>query len=327
LVLYQTPLPLAASFASLSVAVVPLPMHGERRLRIRYEQAARPLLGRAHASSAAVGQLQLAAAPAEPRTDQRVQLVVLNPPAGASDYRWDLAGRGRYSLDTGPSPRTSVSSLTAGVHRVNVRVNNAGSTRIATLTLTIIPHGVTRGTRPHARGLTAGMTGPGATPRRSGLHYATAHRTRDPGVTIADFQFSPATTTIHLGDTITWTNTGPSSHTATARDGSFQTGVLQKGASASHTFTSPGTFAYYCSIHPFMHGTVVVLAATTSTTPTHTSTGASAKSPSGRPGAPAASPESSGQSLPMTGFHAITAVAYGLVLVASGLWLRRAVRR
>jgi plastocyanin len=67
-------------------------------------------------------------------------------------------------------------------------------------------------------------------------------------VTIADFQFTPATITIHAGDTVTWTNAGPSAHTATARDGSFDTGVLQRGQTASHAFTQPGTFAYFCSI-------------------------------------------------------------------------------
>jgi hypothetical protein len=83
-------------------------------------------------------------------------------------------------------------------------------------------------------------------------------------VTIADFRFAPGTTTVHAGDTITWANNGPSPHSATARDGSFNTGVLQKGQSGSHTFSKAGTFSYFCSVHPFMHGTVVVLASSTS---------------------------------------------------------------
>ena len=84
-------------------------------------------------------------------------------------------------------------------------------------------------------------------------------------MTIADFQFTPATITIHVGDTVTWVNNGPSAHTATASNNSFNTGVLPKGHSASHTFTTAGTFSYICSIHPFMHGTVIVLANTTTT--------------------------------------------------------------
>ena len=74
---------------------------------------------------------------------------------------------------------------------------------------------------------------------------------------------------------MTWLNNGPSAHTATADDGSFNTGVLPKGHSASHTFTKAGTFTYICSIHPFMHGTVVVLANTTSTTTTPVDDGSS----------------------------------------------------
>ncbi len=101
---------------------------------------------------------------------------------------------------------------------------------------------------------------------------ATAHAANDTSVTISDFQFTPATITIHVGDTVTWTNHGPSAHTATANNGSFNTGVLQKGHSASHTFTTAGTFTYICQIHPFMHGTVVVLANTTSTTTPKTTT-------------------------------------------------------
>ena len=70
--------------------------------------------------------------------------------------------------------------------------------------------------------------------------------------------FFPQTVTIHVGDTVTWTNAGPSEHSATAYDHSFNTGLLKKGSSASHTFTQAGTVTYFCSIHPFMHGTVVV---------------------------------------------------------------------
>ena len=84
----------------------------------------------------------------------------------------------------------------------------------------------------------------------------------DPADTISDFKFTPGSLTIHVGDTVTWTNNGPTDHTATANDGSFNTGTLKKGQSASHTFTKAGTFAYICSIHPFMKGTIVVEAST-----------------------------------------------------------------
>ena len=97
-----------------------------------------------------------------------------------------------------------------------------------------------------------------ATNRQKRQANTRAHAAGDPSSTILDYSFSPATITVHVGDTITWTNQGKQPHTATASDGSFDTGTLHTGQSGSHVFTKAGTFSYICSIHPFMHGTVVV---------------------------------------------------------------------
>jgi amicyanin len=80
-------------------------------------------------------------------------------------------------------------------------------------------------------------------------------------VTIADFSFTPATITINQGDTVTWNNNGPTPHSATATGGEFDTGILRKGQSGSHTFNQAGTYSYICTPHPYMKGTVVVQAA------------------------------------------------------------------
>jgi LPXTG-motif cell wall-anchored protein len=80
-------------------------------------------------------------------------------------------------------------------------------------------------------------------------------------VTISDYRFTPATVTVVEGDTVTWTNDGPSSHSATASNGEFDTGIFPKGESRSATFDTAGTFAYICTPHPNMEGTVVVEAA------------------------------------------------------------------
>lgn len=77
-------------------------------------------------------------------------------------------------------------------------------------------------------------------------------------VTISDFEFAPATVNINVGDSVTWTNRGPTLHTATASDGSFDSGNLDRGERYSKTFTSPGTYSYICKPHPFMRGRVVV---------------------------------------------------------------------
>jgi plastocyanin len=82
----------------------------------------------------------------------------------------------------------------------------------------------------------------------------------DGAVTIAGFAFDPASVTIQVGDSVTWTNQDSTAHTATAA-GAFDTGNIASGASATVTSDTAGTFAYVCSIHPTMTGTVVVQAA------------------------------------------------------------------
>ena len=83
----------------------------------------------------------------------------------------------------------------------------------------------------------------------------------DRGVAISGFSFSPRDVTVSVGDSVTWTNSDAQAHTATADDGSFDTDSIGNGASKSVTFSTAGTFAYHCEIHPTMTGTVVVEAA------------------------------------------------------------------
>ena len=77
-------------------------------------------------------------------------------------------------------------------------------------------------------------------------------------VEIKDFAFSPATLTVKVGDTVTWTNQDSVGHSATADDGSFDTGILAQGESNTVTFTEAGTFAYHCTPHPNMTAMIVV---------------------------------------------------------------------
>jgi plastocyanin len=89
---------------------------------------------------------------------------------------------------------------------------------------------------------------------------ATATTTDGAGnqVSIQNFSFGPGTIAISAGATVTWTNNDSVTHTVTAMDGSFNSSNLAPGRQFSFTFTSPGTYAYHCSIHPFMTGQVVV---------------------------------------------------------------------
>jgi len=77
-------------------------------------------------------------------------------------------------------------------------------------------------------------------------------------ITISGFAFDPATITIKVGETVTWTNQDGVVHTVAAEDKSWSSDNLGKGSSYSHAFETAGTFAYVCGVHPNMKGTVIV---------------------------------------------------------------------
>jgi hypothetical protein len=72
----------------------------------------------------------------------------------------------------------------------------------------------------------------------------------------SDFRFLPRSIRVGTGDTVKWTNKGNEPHDVKG-DG-LNSSILQPGQGYSHTFASPGTFNYICSIHPQMKGTVIV---------------------------------------------------------------------
>jgi plastocyanin len=82
---------------------------------------------------------------------------------------------------------------------------------------------------------------------------------RSAKVEIVDFAYDPDPVTIEEGGKVTWINRDSAPHTATADDGSFDTGTLDEGKIGSATFKEPGTYAYICTIHPDMKGTVEVV--------------------------------------------------------------------
>lgn len=115
-----------------------------------------------------------------------------------------------------------------------------------------------------AAGGTPGMPGMGPMPGMPGAPAGPTSATDSPvaaagdAVSIDNFAFAPATLTVHAGGTVTWTNRDEEPHTVAATDGSFHSPGMGTGATYSHTFPTAGTFDYVCSIHPSMHGTVVV---------------------------------------------------------------------
>ena len=78
----------------------------------------------------------------------------------------------------------------------------------------------------------------------------------DHAVEIKGMKFNPAALTVAVGDTVTFTNADGAPHTGTAENGSFDTGRLNKGQSATVTILAAGEVAYKCTFHPMMKGTV-----------------------------------------------------------------------
>jgi plastocyanin len=77
-------------------------------------------------------------------------------------------------------------------------------------------------------------------------------------VKVDNFSFGPATLTVAVGTTVTWTNRDDIPHTVVSDDKVFKSKVLDTDEKFSFTFAKPGTYGYFCSIHPKMTGKVVV---------------------------------------------------------------------
>lgn len=77
-------------------------------------------------------------------------------------------------------------------------------------------------------------------------------------VKIDNFSFGPAAITVSVGTTVTWTNRDDIPHTVVSTDKVFKSKVLDTDEKFSFTFTKPGEYPYFCSIHPKMTGKVIV---------------------------------------------------------------------
>jgi plastocyanin len=87
---------------------------------------------------------------------------------------------------------------------------------------------------------------------------ADAQTSKETAVKIDNFSFSPSTVTIPAGTMVRWTNRDDIPHTVVSDDKTFKSKVLDTDQEFTYTFTKPGTYSYFCSVHPKMTGTVVV---------------------------------------------------------------------
>jgi len=79
-----------------------------------------------------------------------------------------------------------------------------------------------------------------------------------PRVQIKEFKFVPTLLTVPVGTTVTWTNGDEEAHTVTATDRAYTSTGLEAKETYTHRFTTPGTYTYFCALHPHMTATVVV---------------------------------------------------------------------
>jgi plastocyanin len=82
-------------------------------------------------------------------------------------------------------------------------------------------------------------------------------------LSIDNFTFTPQTLTVKAGTTVTWINRDDIPHGIASSNSAFKkSGALDTDDSYSFTFTTPGTYQYFCYLHPHMVGSIVVEAAT-----------------------------------------------------------------
>ena len=80
----------------------------------------------------------------------------------------------------------------------------------------------------------------------------------DMEIKIDNFTFNPQQLTVPVGTTVTWINHDDIPHTATSKTGVFRSKALDTDDKFSFTFTTPGSYAYFCALHPHMTGSIVV---------------------------------------------------------------------
>lgn len=78
-------------------------------------------------------------------------------------------------------------------------------------------------------------------------------------VTIADFEYKPASIGVPVGTVVRIANHDTTAHTVTSKQsGAFESGAIQPGKTGTIRLEKPGTYSYYCAFHPFMKGTITV---------------------------------------------------------------------
>jgi plastocyanin len=153
----------------------------------------------------------------------------------------DITARG-VSWSTSPVPTITNSHTTDG---------NGVGTFTSNLT------GLTASTMYYVRAYATNSTGT-VYGNEVSFTTTTEQGTSEVDINIAARAFSPATITVPVNTTVTWTNNDGMAHTVTSDTGLFDSGTFGAGGTYSYQFTTAGTYNYHCTLHPDMIATIIV---------------------------------------------------------------------
>jgi plastocyanin len=95
----------------------------------------------------------------------------------------------------------------------------------------------------------------------AGPRAPSADAAKSAAVQIDNFHYSPPMLVVAPGTTVTWKNDDDEAHSVREKDGKFKSAALDTDDTFSQTFATPGEYEYFCSIHPYMTGKIVVKSA------------------------------------------------------------------
>jgi YVTN family beta-propeller protein len=187
--------------------------------------------------------------------DGKLGLVVAQGP-GSLDLFDPASYTGTGSVKVGDMPHWI--AATADSKYAYVTNEHSNTVSVVDLTSGSVATTIDVGNAPRKLVIQPGPATQPRTAQPSTTPPSTAPAPDSAAVAITKFAFSPPTITVAVGQSITWTNTDPIAHTTTSNDMLWDSGPVQPGTTFGTTLMQPGTYEYHCTIHPFMHATVVV---------------------------------------------------------------------
>jgi plastocyanin len=185
----------------------------------------------------------------------------VSPANGATNVRPTSAVSVTFNEAMKPSSIDAATfTVTAGGTPVAGTISSSGTT------YTFTPSGILAASTPYTVTVTTGVANTSGEAMAANFTSTFTTGALVPvtvDVSIVDFSFVPGTITVHVGDTVRWTNSGAAPHTSTSgtlpkADGRWSSGILSPRQSFSFTFNEAGEYPYFCQVHAFMTATIIV---------------------------------------------------------------------